>query len=79
VRGHYSSLAGNVTRMAHMDNFRKNMYLGELVFGKIGFPMTNVIRMVQISIPTQAMKFEQDVICTGISDLKIHVHQGKVV
>jgi len=77
--GHYITLPGNVIGMAHMENFRKDMYLEKLVFGKIGFPKKKVIRMVQISLPTQTMKFEQDLICTSVFDLKIPIRQVEVV
>ena len=62
-----------------MDNFRKNMYLGKSVFGQIGVPKANVIRMVQIFVFTQTMNFEQNFMCTCVFDLKIPVRQGEVV
>ena len=59
VMRHDGSMTGDVASIAHMHNIRKNVDLGELVLGKILLPKANQIIMVEVSVPTLAMYFEQ--------------------
>lgn len=56
---HYGSMAGEIACITRMENFWKDVNLGELVFGKILVPKANLISMVKVYVPTLAMQFEQ--------------------
>lgn len=76
---HYGSMARNVAYMAHMNNFWEDMYLGELIYGKIWLPKVNIINMVEVFVPTLIMDSKKVALGRFIFDLEIVVSQGKVV
>ena len=62
--------------MAIMYNFWENVDSGELVLRQIGLPQTNFVSLVQVSIPTLAVYFEQGFMDNGVIYLEIPISGG---